>query len=267
MNADSSTPDLTVLDYHHHSKHQPNRYAPGPGHLDWANQPDPFRTYAGTPQLQLPFSAHRLTTPFDSLYAPHDKVPQAALHLASVAALLELSLGLSAWKVHGETRWPLRCNPSSGNLHPTEGYLITPDLPPDCASARLEAGVYHYVSRDHRLEQRRAFDTADHTTWNALFPPGCLLLGLTSILWRETWKYGDRAFRYVQLDTGHAIAAIRHAAATLGWRARLLTAPATRDVARLLGSRPTGVRFTDEGNTPETEEAELLLLIEPSSAP
>jgi len=26
-------------------------------------------------------------------------------------------------------RWALRCNPSSGNLHPTEGYAVVPPLP------------------------------------------------------------------------------------------------------------------------------------------
>ena len=33
-------------------------------------------------------------------------------------------MGLSAWKAYGGNRWALRCNPSSGNLHPTEGYLL-----------------------------------------------------------------------------------------------------------------------------------------------
>ncbi|GAB0055941.1 hypothetical protein SIID45300_00240 [Candidatus Magnetaquicoccaceae bacterium FCR-1] len=267
MKRDDATPGETVLAYHHHSKHQPDRHAPGPGHLDWANQPDPFRTHAGAPRIQLPLVADRLTSSFDDLYAPPGRIPVAPVHLASVAALLELSLGLSAWKVHGETRWALRCNPSSGNLHPTEGYVILPDLPPEGSSPRIEAGVYHYVSRDHRLEQRRAITRDERADWNARFPPGSLLIGLTSIPWRETWKYGDRAFRYVQLDTGHAISAFRHAAATLGWRARLLTAPATRDVARLLGVLTSGVNFGDDGTTPEAEEAERLLLVEPASAP
>ncbi|MBF0261449.1 MAG: nitroreductase family protein [Magnetococcales bacterium] len=267
MNTDSTTPGATVEAYHRHSKHQPDRHAPGPGHLDWANQPDPFRTHAGAPLIQLPLVADRLTTAFDGLYTPPGEVPVASPHLASVAALLELSLGLSAWKVHGDSRWALRCNPSSGNLHPTEGYVVLPDLPTEGDLPRLEAGVYHYLSRDHRLEQRRTIASADRAAWNALFPPGTLLMGLTSIPWREAWKYGDRAFRYVQLDTGHAASAIRHAAATLGWRARLLTAPATRDVARLLGMLTAGVRFGDDGNTPEAEEAELLLLVEPSTTP
>ena len=50
-------------------------------------------------------------------------------------------------------------------------------------------------------------------------PPGSLLIGLSSIYWRESWKYGERAFRYVQLDAGHAIGAVRYAAAVLGWGA------------------------------------------------
>ena len=49
-----------------------------------------------------------------------------------------------------------------------------------------------------------------------------LLVALTSIHWREAWKYGERAFRYCQHDLGHAIAAVSMAAALLGWRAALL---------------------------------------------
>ena len=78
----------------------------------------------------------------------------------SLAILFELSLGLSAWKSYGGTRWALRCNPSSGNLHPTEGYLLCPRIP------GLTAGVYHYRSHDHVLEQRAA---VDDPRWNEAF--------------------------------------------------------------------------------------------------
>src|SRR5262249_15114821 len=40
-----------TLSYHEATKHHLGRYARGPGHLDWANQPDPFRTFAGAPAL------------------------------------------------------------------------------------------------------------------------------------------------------------------------------------------------------------------------
>ena len=36
---------MDVLAYHERSKHRLERYARGPGRLDWANQPDPFRTF------------------------------------------------------------------------------------------------------------------------------------------------------------------------------------------------------------------------------
>jgi nitroreductase len=61
------------------------------------------------------------------------------------------------------------------------------------------------------------------------------LIGLTSITWREAWKYGMRAFRYCQHDCGHAVAALSYAASALGWRSTLLAAPSDAEVAALLG--------------------------------
>jgi len=47
-------------------------------------------------------------------------------------------------------------------------------------------------------------------------------IGLSSVHWREAWKYGERAFRYCRLDVGHALGALRYAAGTLGWEIRLM---------------------------------------------
>jgi len=46
-----------------------------------------------------------------------------------------------------------------------------------------------------------------------------LIVGLTSIFWREAWKYGDRAFRYCCHDLGHAMMSLLLAARALGCRA------------------------------------------------
>ena len=35
-------------------------------------------------------------------------------------------------------------------------------------------------------------------------PQGSFHVRLSSIHWREAWKYGERAFRYCQHDIGHA---------------------------------------------------------------
>jgi hypothetical protein len=195
---DPEHPVEQVLAYHRLSKHHPQRYAAGPGHLDWANQPDPFRTFAGAGVVELPLLADALSTSYADLYAPIATSPRRA-DINSVAILLELALGLSAWKEYRESRWPLRCNPSSGNLHPSEGYAVLPALP------GLDAGVYYYVSRDHVLEGRRPYSTQEAAHLADGLPAGSFLIGLSSIHWREAWKYG-----------------VRYAAATLGWSARLL---------------------------------------------
>ncbi|MDF9392694.1 MULTISPECIES: SagB/ThcOx family dehydrogenase [Methylococcus] len=227
--------------YHERTKHRLERYAAGPETLDWSAQPDPFRTFEGTDRILLPLQADRLDTSYPDLHRP-DAVPPRALTLDSVGLLLELSLALSAWKEYGPDRWSLRCNPSSGNLHPTEGYVVCQNL------EGLDDGIYHYLSRDHALE-RRARATAA--------PPGSpsrLLLGLSSIHWREAWKYGERGFRYCQLDTGHAIGALRYAAAALGWGLRQVDTADADTIARLLGLDRAG-----DFLGAEAEEAELLL--------
>jgi SagB-type dehydrogenase family enzyme len=239
-----------LLAYHQRSKHRPEGYAPGPGHLDWASQPDPFRSFEGAERLLLPLVADSLDTPFSALRAGALPAPRP-LDLEGVAALLELSLGLSAWKSFRGSTWALRCNPSSGNLHPTEGYVACPGLP------GLAAGVHHYVSRDHALE-RRAEPGAG---WGAAFPPGGVLVGLSSIHWREAWKYGMRAWRYCQHDAGHAMAALAYAAAALGWRARRLGAWGDADIAALLGLDRAG-DFADA----EEEAPDLLVWVGPEQA-
>jgi len=219
-------PDSALLEYHRRSKHHLDRYAPGPGRLDWANQPDPFRRYAGAVAIKLPLAADdALPTRYSALRCGELPAMQA-FDVRSVAVLFELSLGLSAWKSFGGNRWALRCNPSSGNLHPTEVYLLCPNLP------GLSAGVYHYVSRDHTLERRAALD---HPRWSAAFDTGGVVVGLASIYWREAWKYGMRAWRYCQHDCGHAIAALCYAAAMFGWQTRLLASASDELVSALLG--------------------------------
>ena len=243
-----------VLAYHQRTKHHLHRYATGPGGLDWASQPDPFRQFAGSPPLELPLLADGAHPRYVDLYRPGWIAPQA-LTLTTIAALLELAFGISAWKQYGDSRWALRCNPSSGNLHPTEAYVVVAGI------ADIDDGVRHYVSRDHRLEQRCRFDSAPG---ERLLPPDSFLVGITSIHWREAWKYGERAYRYCQHDAGHAIATVRYAAATLGWRARLLSSVSDADISALLG-----LDRDADFDAAEREHPDALLLVtarEPAAA-
>lgn len=235
-----------IRSYHERSKHHLHRYAPGPGNLDWDMQPDPFRRFDGAPQLDLPLLKDELPVRWDDLFAPGGR-PSQAMTVENLAQLMQLSLGLSAWKSYGGNRWALRCNPSSGNLHPTEGYLVCPDLP------GLSAGVYHYRPDRHGLEQRAAAP---------LTFSGGVLVALTGIHWREAWKYGMRAFRYCQHDCGHALAALAYAAAIFGWPTRLMTEWSDDDITTL-----TGLDRTENFSVAEAEAPEAQLWIGPGAAP
>ena len=238
--------------YHERSKHRFNRFAPGPGGLDWANQPDPFRRFEGAPLTRLPLLAPEdepRSPAYDSLYAP-GAVASAPVDLRSLSRLLEHALALSAWKQAGGTRWALRVNPSSGNLHPTEGYVL--------AGLGEAPGLYHYAPREHALERRADCPQALFERLMRGFPPQAFLVGLSSVYWREAWKYGERAFRYCQHDAGHAIGALRIAAATLGWSAQVLDGVSDETIEALLGL-DRGADF--EGA--ERESAELVMAVGP----
>ncbi len=207
------------LSYHELSKHGFDRSAPGPGGLDWATQPDPFRVYEGAETVALSRG------PFPG--GPDELISDILFH----------SMALSAWKEHGESRWALRVNPSSGNLHPTECYVI--------GAVAGRSGVHHYRPREHALELRAPLDDLGE---------GELYIGLTSILWREAWKYGERAYRYCQHDLGHAIAAVALAASARGLDCWLLEL-GSDELGALLGTR-------DPGDA-EPEEPECLLALVP----
>ncbi len=210
----------TVLNYHNRTKHRLERYAKGPESIDWEDQPDQFRRFSGCEIVSLPKPGAELEPSFAGLDNP-EFIPAKPFNLANTGLLLELAFGLSAWKQFGPSRWALRCNPSSGNLHPTEAYLIS------AGNDFIKSGVYHYVSHDHSLEQRCRF--SDN------LQDSLILIGLSSVHWREAWKYGERAYRYCQHDTGHALGALRYAAAALGWPVELLAEWSDDNIARLLG--------------------------------
>jgi SagB-type dehydrogenase family enzyme len=247
-----------VMRYHERTKHHFNRFAPGPGGLDWANQPDPFRRYAEAPLTRLPIlkdDEEPLSPRYDSLYAP-GAVASVPMSVRALSRLLEYALALSAWKQAGGARWALRANPSSGNLHPTEGYVLIGGI----AELGGTPGLFHYAPAEHGLERRADCPPALFARLTRGLAAGGFLVGMSSVYWREAWKYGERAFRYCQHDAGHAIGTLRIAAATLGWSARVLEGVADATLEALLGLD----RNADfEGA--ERESAELLMGVWPGS--
>ncbi|MEC4674663.1 MAG: SagB/ThcOx family dehydrogenase, partial [Nitrospirota bacterium] len=183
-----------VKQYHQQTKHNFNRYARALGYMDWGNQPDPFRRYEGAALVQLPIltdSDEPRSPCYADLFQP-PAISAQPLTLNSLSRFFEYALSITAWKEYGGNRWALRSNPSSGNLHPTEGYLLirqTPDLP-------LPPGLYHYAPKEHALEHRLTSSNDLLCRLLEPYPEHTFLVGLSSVHWREAWKYGERAFRY-----------------------------------------------------------------------
>lgn len=239
-----------VIAYHQATKHHFHAYARGPGYLDWATQPNPFRRYRGASLIELEHIPPGSGPLFEqALRVGH--IPSAPLTRQTLSQLFFDSLAISAWKQAADVSWALRVNPSSGNLHPTEGYLICGPV----NGLGDTPAVYHYAPKEHALELRAQFPLETWRLLMASLPPDTVLVGLTSIHWREAWKYGERAFRYCQHDVGHAIAAIGIAAAGLGWATTLLDDLGTEQLANLLGV------FDPQGA--EAEHPDCLLAIHP----
>ncbi len=217
-----------VIHYHDRTKHHYHRYARSAGRMDWKNQPVPFRFYEDTVREPLPFLQTDPAATHEELYRRSNRSP-APFTRQNIAGLLELSLGLSAWKSLGSSRWSLRMNPSSGNLHPTEAHLVVP------ATESLQSGLYHYNSLLHTLERRALVSPQLWEKIESHFGTGGFLIGLSSIFWRESWKYGERAFRYCNHDAGHALAGLSLAAGLWGWRFRCLNALSDSEIEIILG--------------------------------
>ena len=245
--------------YHDRTKHHFHRYAAALG-LDWATQPDPFRRYIGADLVHLPLPKEGRPLPYWQLYNSTivqpivQPITLEPLSLASVSLFFRYALSLTAWKQAGDTTWPLRTNPSSGNLHPTEGYALLPAID----QIGDTAAVYHYAPKEHALERRTVLDGKRWDQLTESFPTGSFFVGLSSVQWREAWKYGERAFRYCQHDVGHALASVRIAAAALGWKIQLMDGVADSTLASLLG-----LDRDEDFAKAEREEAELLVLITP----
>jgi len=183
---------MTWREYHNATKHSVESPRRERHFLDWANMPDPFRHYEGARLLDLPADP------------PVPEKP-ACDGPTFLSQLLFYSAAISASKRVLATgyRYALRVNPSSGNLHPTEFHFITRGLKhwPD--------GLYHYRPSSHMAEQRARGDVM--AIGNAP-----ITFVLTSIAWREAWKYRNRAYRYCLHDMGHAWQALSLAGRAMG---------------------------------------------------
>jgi SagB-type dehydrogenase family enzyme len=215
--------------FHERTKYAPQTIAANSQRLDWDKQPNPFKDYKlGTSIALRPYLTNN-----PEAFANDP----AELWWQRLSRLLYGSYGLTAevQTFMGEPFY-MRSTPSAGGLYPAELYVISRGTP------ELSPGLYNYQPKPHAL--LRFWDS---DVWAAL-QAACfnhpaladtdLALITTAVFFRSAWRYHDRAYRRICLDTGHLLGNIELACAINQFRPHLIAGFADAAVNQLLYLEP-----------------------------
>ncbi len=198
--------------FHERTKYDPKTITAKGQSLDWSQQPLPFKEYKIGAILDLkPY----LRDTSEAISAD-PKIQQ----LQRLSDLLLHSYGLTTKIPTMAGVQYLRTAPSAGGLYPAEVYLISR------GTTALPAGLYNYQSITHSLVQ-----FWDNLVWPELqqacfWHPSLetpqLAIAITAVFFRSAWRYQDRAYRRIFLDTGHLLGNLELAAALNDYRPYLI---------------------------------------------
>ena len=169
--------------------------------LDWSNKPKTYKNFPNSvKKIKLPKPQFDEDTNFWNVIINRHS---SRRFLNESLSLMDLSLLL--FGMTGITRIApqieYRTIPSAGGLYPIETYPIVNNVD------TLEKGIYHYNIPEHSLELLNEGDYRQNMA------KGCLDQSIaynsavnfiwTAVIERSKWKYLQRCYRYIYLDTGH----------------------------------------------------------------
>ncbi|MCA1959556.1 MAG: SagB/ThcOx family dehydrogenase [Desulfomonile sp.] len=190
---------IRIEEYHRQTRYA--RYDLGGRGLDLGTQPKVFKTYPGLANVPLPpVLAHPEDALSSVIHQCAASEGTSRLAVDCLAQIILLTHCLTAKARYGGEEFYYRSVASAGALYPFELYVGVRGV------EGLADGLYHHSVELHALTLLRQGDVA--ATLIGAFPwgPGTsppLIFFLTSIFYRSSWKYRDRAYRYDLLDTGH----------------------------------------------------------------
>lgn len=160
----------------------------------------------------------------------------ASLNLEQVSALLHYSQGISKTLQRRGGSFDLRMAPSAGALYPVNLYLAARKV------EGLAPGLYYYDPRKTSLVLVQTGDPGEALAAVSGSPeqirsaPATLVY--TTTFGRTAFKYKERSYRYVTMDTGHAAYHAALCAAALGLRAPMVARFDDAGLAKALGVVP-----------------------------
>ncbi|RUR84072.1 hypothetical protein PCC6912_16660 [Chlorogloeopsis fritschii PCC 6912] len=198
--------------YHERTKYDPQTIASKSKRLDWAKQPVPFKEYKIGSNFDLkPYIEEKLE---DFTNNPEAQWWQR------LSRLLFCSYGLTAKMPSMGSAVYLRAAPSAGGLYPAEVYLVSR------GTQLLPSGLYNYQCRTHSLMHYWESDVWQALQkacfWHPALENTQLAIIVTAVFYRSAWRYEDRAYRRIFLDTGHLLGNIELASAVCDYRPHLI---------------------------------------------
>jgi SagB-type dehydrogenase family enzyme len=184
---------------------------------DHAAFPGPSEEYPGSPFLRLPPARppeHSLGTLLEQRSSCRRFSP-ATIALPVFATLAWATYGMNRPGSYGGLDLPERTVPSGGGLYPLELWWLVSRVD------GLVPGVYHYLPTLHGLEQLREAQLP-HQFLTYLFmgqhyaADAGVIAVLAAVPSRSLEKYGDRGYRYLLLEAGHAMQNLNLAGQALG---------------------------------------------------
>lgn len=114
----------------------------------------------------------------------------------------------------------MRAAPATGALYPIELYIVTENI------NGLQAGVYHFCPGQFALTKLREKDNrlllSEAAGYDQEIKNSPITIILTSIAWRNAWKYRARSYRHWFWDSGVIIANLVATAMSFGLDIKLI---------------------------------------------
>ena len=195
----------TAVAYHELTKYSEQELLRNQRSLDFARKPPVWKTFP--PEDARVSLVPWLPFPKDPFTGrPLETIPLAddgGVGLPEISRLLFFTYGMTAAVRYPNEVHLLRAAPSAGALYPTEIYVATRGVP------GLVDGVHDYQVKDHSLVtmwegdfwQDFKRDAYGHEAIDA----SRVLILFSGVFERSAWRYHERAYRRVLLDTGHAL--------------------------------------------------------------
>ncbi len=195
--------------YHERTKYDPETVGSKNRRLDWERQPIQFKEYKLGQNIDL--------KPYLEEETNQEKDFEAGERLSK---LFLCSYGLTGRISTIMGNHYLRAAPSAGGLYPAEVYLISR------GTSLLPPGLYNYQAQSHSLlrfwDNRVWSELQNACFWHPVLENTKLAIAITAIFYRSAWRYEDRAYRRIFLDTGHLLGNIELASAFNNYRPHLI---------------------------------------------